>query len=173
MINNSKNINSNEDKLYNKVLDLSRNKLFYTKLDLKDTFENRINLIFLHISFLFIKIKEGNEKSLYKKFYQNMFDVIFNKIELNMRELGYGDMAVNKSMKFLVKIFYSILLDCEIYKNKNENDKNLFLLKHLTLNSNKKVINNYDLVNYFDKYQDFCLDLDPDKVLKGNLNFNY
>jgi len=173
MIKNSKNINSNEDKLYNKVLDLSRNKLFYTKLNLKDTFENRINLIFLHISFLFNKIKDANEKTLYKKFYQNMFDLIFNKIELNMRELGYGDMTVNKSMKFLVKIFYSILLNCEIYKNKNENDKNLFLLKHLKLNSNKKDINNYDLVNYFDKYQAFCLDLDPDNVLKGNLKFNY
>ena len=61
MIKNSKNINSNEDKLYNKVLDLSRNKLFYTKLNLKDTFENRINLIFLHISFLFNKIKDANE----------------------------------------------------------------------------------------------------------------
>ena len=40
-----------EDKLYNKILSLSRNKLFYTKLDLKDSFQNRINLIFLHISF--------------------------------------------------------------------------------------------------------------------------
>ena len=65
------------------------------------------------------------------------------------------------------------MLNCEIYKNKNENDKNLFLLKHLKLNSNKKDINNYDLVNYFDKYQAFCLDLDPDNVLKGNLKFNY
>jgi len=87
--------------------------------------------------------------------------------------LGYGDMTVNKSMKFLVKIFYNILLDCEIYKNKNEIDKNLFLLKHLSLNSNVKTNNNYDLVNYFNKYHAFCLDLHPDKVLKGNLNFNY
>ena len=55
----------------------------------------------------------------------------------------------------------------------NEIDKNLFLLKHLSLNSNVKTNNNYDLVNYFNKYHAFCLDLHPDKVLKGNLNFNY
>ena len=47
-----------------------------------------------------------------------MFDFIFNKIELNMREIGYSDMTINKNMKFLVKIFYNILLNCENYKKK-------------------------------------------------------
>ena len=67
-----------------------------------------------------------------------MFDFIFNKIELNMREIGYGDMTINKNMKFLVKIFYNILLNCENYKKKNLKNKNLFLLKYLTQNVDKK-----------------------------------
>ena len=41
---------SNEYILYNKILRLSRNKLFYTKFALEDTFQNRISLIFFHIS---------------------------------------------------------------------------------------------------------------------------
>ena len=53
-----------ESKLYNKILFLSRNKLFYTKMNLSDTFQNRINLIFLHIGFLFIKIKTKRYKSI-------------------------------------------------------------------------------------------------------------
>ena len=57
-----------------------------------------------------------------------MFDFIFNKIELNMREIGYGDMTMyNKNMKFLVNTFYNILLNCENYKKKNlKRKKNLF-----------------------------------------------
>ena len=164
---------SPEDKLYNKILSLSRNKLFYTNLALNDTFQNRINLVFLHISFLFIKIKENNEKILYKKFYQKMFDFIFDKIELNMREIGYGDVTVNKNMKYLVKIFYNILLNCENYKKKSLNDKNLFLLKYLSVKPNVESLNNDHLVQYFDKYESFCLDLSPDSVLKGYLNFSY
>ena len=35
-----------------------------------------------------------------------MFDLIFTKIEQNMREIGYGDTVINKNMKFLVKNFY-------------------------------------------------------------------
>ena len=56
----TKQIKFNEYKLYNKILKLSRNKLFYTKLGLSDTFQNRIYLIFLHTSFLLIKIKQKN-----------------------------------------------------------------------------------------------------------------
>ena len=85
-----KQINTQEDILYNNILLLSRNKLFYTKFDLNDTFQNRIHLIFIHISFIFIKIKQ-NKNKIYKIFYQKMFDLIFNKIELNMREIGFGD----------------------------------------------------------------------------------
>ena len=173
MLKYSKQIKSQENALYNKILFLSRNKLFYTKLSLNDTFQNRIYLIFLHISFLFIKLKQKNKGQFYKEFYQKMFDFIFKKIELNMREIGYGDMTVNKNMKFLVKIFYNILLNCENYNEKNLRSRNLFLLKYLVQNSNKKSSNYNSLADYFDKYQAFCFELGPDSVLKGDLNFNY
>ena len=164
--------NSYEEILYNKILLLSRNKLFYTKLRLNDTFQNRINLIFFHISFLFIKSKPKDKNPFYKEFYQKMFDFIFKKIELNMREIGYGDMAINKNMKLLVKIFYKILLFCENYKNENTESKNLFLFKYLLQNTNKKGADISNLVEYFNKYQAFCFDLSPDSVLRGDLNFN-
>ena len=102
-----------------------------------------------------------------------MFDFIFNKIELNMREIGYGDMTINKNMKFLVKIFYNILLNCENYKKKNLKNKNFFLLKYLSQNIDKIGTNNIGLVEYFDQYQAFCFDLSSDSVVKGGLNFNY
>ena len=169
----SKQIISREVILYNKILFLSRNKLFYTKLSLNDTFQNRINLIFLHISFLFIKIKQKDKYQFYKEFYQKMFDFIFKKIELNMREVGHGDITVNKNMKFLVKSFYDILLNCQNYKGKTMMNKNLFLIKYLEQNTKKKGVISIELVDYFDKYQAFCIDLSSDSVLKGDLNFNY
>ena len=168
----SKQIKDQENKLYIKILFLARNKLFYTKLGLVDTFQNRINLIFLHVSFLFIKLKQRDNSQLYKEFFQKMFDFVFNKIELNMREIGYGDMMVNKNMKFLVKVFYDILLNCENYKKKSNKSKNLLLLKYLKQNADKKSTDNIGLVEYFDKYQAFCFDLSPDSVLSGDLNFN-
>ena len=166
-------VNAQKSIFYNNILLLSRNALFYTKFDLNDTFQNRIHLIFIHISFIFIKIKQENTNQAYKIFYQKMFDLIFNKIEANMREIGYGDTTVNNHMKILVKNFYNILLFCEKYDEKTVSKKNSFLSKYLTLNYHKKHDNNADIVRYFDKYYAFCLDLSSDNVLKGEINFTY
>ena len=166
-------INTQKDILYNNILLLSRNKLFYTKLNLIDSFQNRIHLIFIHISFIFIKIKQNNKNKIYKIFYQKIFDLTFNKIELNMREIGFGDSTINKNMKFLVKTFYSILFNCEKYKEMRTNDKNEFLNKYLELNNIKNNSINKGIIEYFDKYEAFCFDLKTDSVLKGKLKFNY
>ena len=173
MFKNSKKINTQEDILYNNILSLSRNKLFFTKFGLADTFQNRIYLIFIHIAFLFIKIKQKNHKEIYKAFYQKVFDLIFNNIELNMREIGYGDTVINKNMKFLAKTFYNILLNCENFNERSLNLKKMFFFKYLTHNNMKKKADNVPLIEYFLKYQAFCFDLSLDSVLKGNLNFNY
>ena len=168
-----KQINTRENILYNNILLLSRNKLFYTKFDLIDTFQNRIHLIFIHISFIFIKIKQNNKNQIYKTFYQKIFDFIFNKIELNMREIGFGDTTINKNMKFLVKTFYNILFNCEKYKEMSTDDKIIFFIKYLELNNVNNTTINEDIIEYFDKYEAFSFDLNPNSVLKGELNFNY
>ena len=51
MFKNLKKNNTQEDILYNNILSLSRNKILYTTFNLTDTFQNRVYLIFMHISF--------------------------------------------------------------------------------------------------------------------------
>ena len=57
MVKDLKQNSTKESILYSNILLLSRNIIFYTKFDLGDTFQNRIHLIFLHISFIFNKVK--------------------------------------------------------------------------------------------------------------------
>ena len=169
----TKQINTQENVLYNSILLLSRNKLFYTKFDLIDTFQNRIHLIFIHISFVFIKIKQNNKDHMYKIYYQKVFDLIFNNIESNMREIGYGDTTINKNMNFLTRTFYNVLINCEKYKQMKTKAKNIFFNKYLEQNNIKNTTNNKGIIDYFNEYAAFCLDLSSDSVLKGELKFNY
>ena len=90
-----------------------------------------------------------------------------------MRELGHGDTSVNKNMKFLVKSFYNILLKCENYKEDSNDQKKLFLSNYFSFNNSINVNYSHKLIDYFDKYSTFCLDLSIDNVLKGELNFIY
>ena len=162
-----------ENNLYNNILLLTRNKMFYTKFNLSDTFQNRIHLIFIHFSFLFIKFKRIDNNTKYKKFQQNLFDLLFHKIELNMREIGYGDVVINKNMKLLVKTFYNILLNCEKFNEKSSKLKNDFFYNYLKNDIDEKPHINDNLIKYFDKYRAFCFDLSPDSVLSGEFKFNY
>ena len=116
-------------------------------------------------------MKEKNDNIFYKEWSQKLFDLTFHKIELNMRELGYGDTQVNKSMKSLINNFFNILIICENYKIKTQIEKKKFFNNYLNLNNGNKTSENIDLIEYFDKYQSFCLDLSSDNVLKGDLNF--
>ena len=165
--------NNKEEILYNNILVLSRNKIFYTSFELCDIFQNRIHLIFIHISFLFIKIKQNTENTMYKSFYQNMFDLIFTKIDLNMREIGFGDVTINKNMRHLVKTFYSILLKSENYNSMTLSEKSIFFSKFLNSEKTEKTFVNKGLIEYFDKYQAFCFDLSSNSILKGELKFNF
>ena len=90
---------------------LSRNLYFYKEIGLKDTFETRIYLMFLHFSLILIIYKFKKIK-----FPQNEYDSLFQCIENDLRELGQGDVAVNKKMKDLNKIFYDILLKINLKK---------------------------------------------------------
>ena len=80
---------------YNKIVALTRKYYFYNNFKLLDSFSNRIYLIFFHLSFILIFLKK---KGINKDISQNIFDFFFKQIEINLRELGFGDIAVNKTM---------------------------------------------------------------------------
>ena len=61
--------------------------------------------MFIHFSIILIIFKKKNSK-----FDQKLYDNLFYNIENNLRELGFGDVSVNKKMKDFNKIFYDILL---------------------------------------------------------------
>ena len=132
--------------LYNKLIELSRNIFFYKKILLKDNFETRINLIFIHMSLILIVFKEKKEK----EFPQEAFDNIFLNIEYHIRELGYGDVVVNKKMKILTRIFYDLVPQ--------------------SINI-KQLIDN--LAIYFKDFYYFCFELRNNNMLKGEINFKY
>ena len=156
---------SNE--LYNKLVELSRNKFFYNDLKLTDNFESRALLIFFH----FIIILRLKKNTKYKKNFQDMFDNIFQNIEINIRELGYGDTKVNNTMKNLNKIFYDILYKLDKNHFSSFSEQSDLLNKYFY---NEKKINeqNIDkLAKYMDQFNDFCFDLNIDNVLKGSIEF--
>ena len=84
---------------------------------------NKILIFLIFLSKKFNKIKKTDDN------YQKFFDYIFNRIETDLRELGYGDMSVNKKMKVIVTKFYSILLDFKNFTKISKDEKMQYFKK--------------------------------------------
>ena len=162
------NYKSHYNLLYNKLVELSRNIFFYKEISLKDDFETRINLIFIHFSIILLIFKKRK-----KNFPQEIFDNIFLNIEFHIRELGYGDVTVNKKMKILTRIFYDILL--KINNSKTEafitSDEILKIYFEPIDDDKYRIIDN--LSEYFNTFYNFCFELKGDIMLKGQINFKH
>ena len=160
------------DNLYNTLLNLSRNKFFYSKIGLDDTFETRLYLMFFHFSLIMICFKKKG-----KKFNQNSYDKLFHNIENNLRELGFGDVSVNKKMKDFNKILYDILIKLDLLQDEKKSIKiNSKLVKNYfeTLNST----DNTKLTLFLDYlliFFNFCFDKPLDNMIEHckNFKFNY
>ena len=154
--------------MYNILLLLSRNISFYKKVKLPDNFETRIYLMFVHFSIMMIIFKKKK-----KKFDQKLYDQLFYKIENNLRELGFGDVAVNAKMKELNKNLYDILLKIEISKSiDNEfkiSDKLIF--RYFSSLKNTKSNEYQDFVSYFVKFYHFCFELPLDNMVREAINY--
>ena len=111
--------------LYNKILLEARNPVIFESY-VDDNLNNKILIFLIFLSKIFNKIKKTDEN------YQKFFDYIFNRIETDLRELGYGDMSVNKKMKVIVTKFYSILVDFKNYTIISKDKKSDILRKYFT-----------------------------------------
>ena len=150
--NNSRLINE----VYKNIVEKSRLKYFYLDKEVEDTFESRFDLIIFHsfIVFQFFREKEINNESSLP---QNLFDFMFKDFENNLREMGFGDVAVNKKMKVFISAFYGRVssyskgikmlrdekdkkllfnaISNNIYKNKKISSTNIdFFIKYLVSN---------------------------------------
>ena len=156
--------------LYNKIISLTREKFFYTEISLKDELITRIYLVLFHLGFILELLKKNNKN---KKLAQNIYDSFFINIDLHLREIGHGDVSVNKKMKDLIKLFYEILLYCEQWDIKGSKDKMKFL-KNLFDDNNEMNFDKQKLLIYLDNYRYNLKDISLNFLIKGIItNKNY
>ena len=92
-----------------------------------------------------------------------------------MRELGYGDVAVNKKMKELNKILYDILLKIEL-DNKDENTFKInqkLVSKYFEQLKNPKSTEFVRFESYFLNFFNFCFEIPLDNMVRDAIKFKF
>ena len=129
--------------IYNNLIKLTRNKNIYFNLKNDDTFSDRLIILLFHFGF-FLKIYKSD---ISKKDSQNLFDFFIRQIELSIREIGYGDVSVNKKMKDYVNLFFSILDKIEKWESFSKTEKKKTIGNLMNIKEDNDLF-----IEYFDKY---------------------
>ena len=132
--------------IYNNLVRLTRNKNLYKTLKNKDTFSDRLIILLFHFAF-FLKVYK---EEVSKKEAQNIFDFVIRQIELSIREIGYGDVSVNKKMKDYVNLFFSIIEKIDDWDRLSNLEKKVVIDNLMNIKED-----NDFFVDYFNKYSDF------------------
>ena len=132
--------------IYNNLIKLTRNKNLYLNLKNSDTFSDRLIILLFHFGF-FLKFYK-NEIS--KNEAQDLFDTFIKQIELSIREIGYGDVSVNKKMKDYVNLFFSIIEKVEKWNTIETSEKQYIIQDLLNIHND-----NTSILSYFDKYEKY------------------
>ncbi len=87
--------------LHHALVTASRRPEFYQQGGVPDTLDGRYELLILHAILLFRRLRAGQQDLA-----QKIFDLLFAQFDLNLRELGVGDMGVGKRIKKMSQGFY-------------------------------------------------------------------
>ena len=109
--------------LYKAIVQQSRLPDFYIHLDVADTVEGRFDMIALHMFLVMRKLKTGEEKT--EAFTQSLYDLMFADMDLNLRELGVGDMGLARRVPKMAEAFYGRIKAYEEGLAADDNDGTL------------------------------------------------
>ena len=132
--------------IYNNLIKLTRNKNLYLNLKNNDTFSDRLIILLFHFGF-FLK---NYKKEISKNEAQDLFDFFIRQLELSIREIGYGDVSVNKKMKDYVNLFYSILEKIEKWDTLKISEKKDTMSNLMNIKDDNDLF-----IEYFNKFSDF------------------
>ncbi len=150
--------------IYNNLIKLTRNKNLYLNLKNKDTFSDRLIILLFHFGFFLQFFKDEATK----KDAQNLFDFVIKQIELSIREIGYGDVSINKKMKDYVNLFYLILEKIEKWHSLEKSKKTNLIADLININRDNDL-----LANYFDKYREFLINNSLKNFRKDIIEFKF
>lgn len=91
--------------LYRSIVAQARLPEFYGRHGVPDSLDGRFDMIVLHAYLTMRRLRAcGSEAA--DRLSQNLFDLLFADMDVNLREIGVGDLGVGKRVKKMAQAFY-------------------------------------------------------------------
>lgn len=143
-----KRLNDSGQGLFLSIIEQSRLPFFYADMGVADSIDGRFDVMVLHMAILLDKLDmHSDEVPEAMKLRRIVQEIMFDNLDLTLREIGVGDLGVGKKIKVMAEAFYgrvkayqalflsenleemSEAIKRNVYRG-NETDKNI--LSHLS-----------------------------------------
>ncbi|NKE47254.1 ubiquinol-cytochrome C chaperone [Roseomonas frigidaquae] len=91
--------------LYGAAVAAARQPRFFAELGVPDTLDGRFDLVSLHVALLIRRLRRDPDPAG-PKLAQAVFDAMFADMDVNLREMGVGDLVVGKRVKRMWEAFH-------------------------------------------------------------------
>ena len=90
--------------LYVAAVEQARRPGFYTICGVPDTLDGRFDLIVLHVHLIVRNLRPTGQPG--KRLTDLIFKIMMDDMDMNLREMGVGDLSVGKRVKAMARAFY-------------------------------------------------------------------
>ncbi len=91
--------------VYGSAVAAARTPIFYERWGVPDTLDGRFDMVGLHVYLLIERINTPPTK-VNAALAQAVFDAMFNDMDINLREMGVGDLSVGAKMRQMWEAFH-------------------------------------------------------------------
>ncbi|WP_043341479.1 ubiquinol-cytochrome C chaperone family protein [Belnapia moabensis] len=98
--------------LYGAAVAAARDPWFFGSLGIPDTLDGRFDVVGLHVALLIRRLRTDPDKRG-AALAQAVFDAMFADMDINLREMGAGDMSIGKRVKRMWEAFHGRCLAYE------------------------------------------------------------
>ncbi len=124
------------DIFYQKIVNVSRDKVFYNKLNVPDTLDGRYDLLVLFSIILTFSLSRTGKKGI--ELSQILFDKIFLDLDLSLREMGAGDAGVHIKIKDMIRSYMGRQKSyCDCFENNDFIELEKSLINNVYRNVNQ------------------------------------
>ena len=165
-----KNKNQNVEKIYGKIVNLSRSQKFYSYLNVPDTIDGRFDMLILFTILVIHTLSKIKPKGVLLS--QELFDLTFRDLDYSLREMGVGDLGVSGRIKTMISAYMGRqkVYSNSFYKN-DEKGLNVNLKNNVFRNTEITELKINILSSYCFKLLKHLEKYDKDALLTGNFEF--
>lgn len=158
--------------LYTHIVKSSRREVFFTDLEVADTVEGRFDMIVLHAFCVLRRLRQETDNKAVESFSQAFFDLWFDDMDLNLRELGVGDMGLARRVPKMMEAFYG---RATVYEEALSKEDNIELKAALDRNLYRKTPVSDESLEVMAQYlRQECANVEKmnvEEILKGKMSF--